>query len=788
MRNKLFIIISSILFILSGCRNSKIDKTNSIADDSQNNELTFVNDDWKANWIWLPESKKNTWVCFRKNLILDKVPSKTNVKIAVDSKYWLWINGKQVVFEGGLNRGPDSESGYYDVLDIQPYLTEGKNVIAVLVWYWGNAGRNNVDSGEGGFIFQGEFDDNLIISDSSWKIKKHPAYGSTKNDPPAYLFGGDNIGFDARYDMPNWITSTFDDSLWDNANEKGRPFVGPWDQLEKRPIPLWKDSGLKNYTNIRTIPIMGGASSIEAILPHAAMITPYFEIEAPAGLTIDIRTDRHSISGGPGDNKHYNGHHTEYITREGKQTFESLDWLFGEKVIYTIPAGVKIISLQYRETGYNTELSGSFISDDAALNTLWKKAQRTLYICMRDNYMDCPDRERGQWIGDVSLQVIQTFYSLSRSSDKLTIKCVNDFVRWRKDDILRGNVPGIHSAELPSQSLHALSKNGIMMPYFQNTGDKSLIKTIYPAAIKYLELWDIKEDGLVKARKGNWQWYDHLDHQDKEVLENCWYYAALTSVREMANLIGKSQDNEWLDRRINSLKTSIEKEFWTPNGYKSDVLDERANALAVVFGLASEDKYPKIRNVLVEQDYCTPYMEAYVLEALFIMGYADDAYARMKRRYDEMITSKVSTLWEDFSGHGTLNHAWSGAPLSILSKYGAGVASIEPGWETFSVLPQMGPLKTIKIKIPSIKGMIKLELKNDNLFSMKLKSPENTTAIIGIPDNKNIKVKGIKANGKYIWKNGKTTGNVSGVKFIEHTKDYIKFSLIAGDWSIIEEK
>ncbi|MFR7465122.1 MAG: hypothetical protein ACLUVG_09725 [Phocaeicola vulgatus] len=30
---------------------------------------------------------------------------------------------------------------------------------------------------------------------------------------------------------------------------------------------------------------------------------------------------------------------------------------------------------------------------------MWEKSQRTLYITMRDTYMDCPDRERAQWWG-----------------------------------------------------------------------------------------------------------------------------------------------------------------------------------------------------------------------------------------------------------------------------------------------------------------------------------------------------------------------------------------------------
>jgi len=75
----------------------------------------------------------------------------------------------------------------------------------------------------------------------------------------------------------------------------------------------------------------------------------------------------------------------------------------GEGLIYTIPAGVKVLEVKYRETGYPTELAGSFRCNDEDYNVLWKKAARTLYLCIREHYMDCPDRERREWLGDAEV-------------------------------------------------------------------------------------------------------------------------------------------------------------------------------------------------------------------------------------------------------------------------------------------------------------------------------------------------------------------------------------------------
>ena len=62
-------------------------------------------------------------------------------------------------------------------------------------------------------------------------------------------------------------------------------------------------------------------------------------------------------------------------------------------------------------------------------------------------------------------------------------------------------------------------------------------------------------------------------------------------------------------------------------------------------------------------------MEGYVLEALCRIGYKEDAFKRMLSRYYPLIVNENSTLWEDFYQLGTKNHAWSGAPLIIVSKY-----------------------------------------------------------------------------------------------------------------------
>ena len=88
---------------------------------------------------------------FERTFDLSAKPSTAIARIAVDSKYWLWVNGRMVVFEGGLKRGPNPRDTYYDQVDLAKYLIAGRNTVAALTWFWGKDGFSHKNSGSPGF-------------------------------------------------------------------------------------------------------------------------------------------------------------------------------------------------------------------------------------------------------------------------------------------------------------------------------------------------------------------------------------------------------------------------------------------------------------------------------------------------------------------------------------------------------------------------------------------------------------------------------------------------------------
>ena len=727
--------------------------------------------DWTAQFLWDASdgAEENVWMCLRKTVELDEAPDALTAYISADSRYWLYINGAQVVFEGGVKRGPTPQDSYFDTVEIGAFLQPGKNVIAALVWYWGkDESFSNTDSGKAGFLFEA----GDIRSDRSWKVCRNTAYQNDTGElQPNYRLPESNICYDARKEIGDWLSPDFDDSAWEPATENGTGGCAPWGKLFPRGIPLLKDYGLKDYENSgdyegRTL-LTKRLFTLD--LPYNAQCTPYLRVQAKAGKKIRISTENTWL-GAVSDT---------YVTKDGEQAFEALGWFNGEHITYEIPAGVKILELKYRETGYDTAFSGLFECEDEALNALWQKSLRTLYVTMRDNFMDCPDRERAQWWGDVTNEMTMSMYALDANACLLYQKGVASMLGHidPATQVLQTVVPTDQGYfELPVQQLAGICG---FWTYYLYTGDRAFLAQVYDAAVDYVSLWTVGDNHLVVHRGGSWDWMDWGSFADVAAIENAWYYYALSAIQNMAAVIGRSCGA--VAARMEEIKTGYAS-LWTGRGYKSSGVlrpDDRANALAVLSGLAGQDKYGAIASVLTTTKNASPYMEFYVLEALCRMERYEDAKQRMLQRYDPMIKEDYSTLWEGWTKlDGTMNHAWSGGPLVIMSKYFAGVRPLKAGYEEVLIAPQLPALETVRCVVPSVRGYIRVTAsRTDGAFTLDAAVPKGTTAQICLPyaDGQTVTL-----NGRAIYQDGRFL-ETQGIAFVALRDGCAVFSAAASE-------
>jgi hypothetical protein len=687
----------------------------------------------EAQWITVSnfEDIENQWFQLRTEVTLKEQPKTAITRIAADSKYWLWINGELAILEGQLKRGPNPNDTYFDEIDLAPWLKKGENTIAVQLWYFGCDGFSHISSKMAGFYFDCVSGKQKIVSDASWKIKHDSAFQDAGEPRKNFRLPESNVRFVAHQQTKGWQLPDFDDSMWANAIEVGKIGVAPWNKLEKRSIPQWKDFGL-----VKVKELQRDSNRVTMPLPYNMQFHFWLKVKAKAGQQIKITTDNfYNLDAVP--------LRADYETKDGIQEYEHLPWLNGQEVYFDLDEGIELLEAGYRETGYDSEFDGTFKVDDEDLMLLQEKAKRTLYVTMRDNFMDCPDRERAQWWGDLVLEMEESFYAMDNAAIDLSRKAIYELVDWQKaDGTLFSPIPaGNWDKELPQQMLASIGWFGFRH-FVQYTGEQELYTKVYPTLKNYLALWQIGDDGSVPFKKGGWNWSDWGGQLDKNLLEHVWYYLALKGYAEMAEYMNEPAEQKLALLKMERIKNRLNTQFWTNEGYRSPnykkETDDRGNGLAVVAGIADQKKYPTLKKLLFATRHSSPYMEKYVEEALFVMGENELALTRMKERYKPMIDSDYSTLWEVFleGGNWSHNHAWSGGPLSLMYKYLAGIEPEKPGFEEFHVFPNPSKYKNMSCHFSTVKGDIDLNYKETNsLVRYELSFPEETFAIIRIPIN-----------------------------------------------------
>jgi alpha-L-rhamnosidase len=747
----------------------------------------------RAETLWMVppvEPSTNQWFAWRTTFEVTDVPETAIAEIACDSKYWLWINGEPAVREGQLKRGPTPDATYMDRIDLSAFLTRGTNTVALLQWFYGKHGFSHNNSGSPGLYFNLTTEDLRIPGGGTWKVARHPAFESM-TPAPNYRLPEASVLFDARKEMSGWAQPGFDDSGWNVPKPAGPRGGAPWGVLEPRPIPQWKNWGVREFKRI-TWSEMDGVRSYRAELPYDCHVHPVLELKGPAGQHIEFKSDTTGRLG-------KNAVRGAYVTREGHQVYEHLPWLSGHELFFRIPQCVEVVSLRFRETGYDAEWIGAWKSDDPVLDELWQRARRTLYVNMRDTYMDCPDRERAQWWGDVVVQLGQNVYLFDYDTGQdLLRKGILELARWQREDgsiyspVPSGRLPdglapqktrdGSYGRELPYQMLSSIGWYGFWR-YALFSGDRETIERVYPSVKKYLSLWKIDPRGVTAPRhpEGAWIWVDWGRFKDEPVLASCWHYLALKGAVEMARLVGADEDITDYERTMATIKAHFHDVYWKGGHYRSEKLewsatvkelDDRANAMAVVAGLAPESVYPELRAVLKEQMHASPYMEKYVLEALFLMGYPEDALARMKSRYQVMLDLPITTLREHFHySNGTDNHAWSGGPLTMMEEFIAGIYPTSPAYATYRIRPMMGTVQSLETKVATARGPLELALSRGKSFTLELKPPPGSVGEIHVPNKGGRSIGKIVVNGKVVWKKGKGVDHPDAA-WVEHRDGY----------------
>ncbi|SDD70555.1 alpha-L-rhamnosidase [Paenibacillus sp. UNCCL117] len=161
---------------------------------------------WQAQWIWAEgeQSPRNEWRCFRRSFAWPgDAGSEAVLRITADSRYVLYVNGKQT------GRGPVRSWPFelaYDEYEIGHLLrADAPNTIAVLVMHYGVSTFQYI-KGRGGLLAElgcpGRTQP-LLVTDASWQTALHGGYDRTSSRMSCQL--GFTEIIDARAWDDTWL-------------------------------------------------------------------------------------------------------------------------------------------------------------------------------------------------------------------------------------------------------------------------------------------------------------------------------------------------------------------------------------------------------------------------------------------------------------------------------------------------------------------------------------------------------------------------------------------------------
>lgn len=107
------------------------------------------------------------------------------------------------------------------------------------------------------------------------------------------------------------------------------------------------------------------------------------------------------------------------------------------------------------------------------------------------------------------------------------------------------------------------------------------------------------------------------------------------------------------------------------------------------------------------------------------------------RSWKHMLNSGTTITWEawemKYKPNQDWNHAWGAAPANLLPRFVLGVQPAAPGWATASIRPCPSGLKYARGQVPTPRGPISIDWKNESTFRLSLELPDSMSAALALP-------------------------------------------------------
>ena len=749
-----------------------------------------------AYWEWADFGRCVPSPYFRKTFTLESIPDRARVTVAAAGFYRLHVNGKDIT--RGILAPYISNTDHYvysDTYDLMPYLTVGKNVIAIhlgngfrndyggVVWEFDRAPHRGVpcfaleyESKKGKDVLRFE-------ADESFLCKSSPIIRDS------FRLGED---YDATREIDGWDSPDFDDSHWDHAfplhyvksddelsASTGRNCLFKMAEPPRGEITPTVAEPLTVLREISPVSITkgdDGAYYYDFGINTAGVCR--LSVSAEKGQVVTLQHFEHYDENGKFTNAqlgfYRNGRFpiycdgendlTQRVTYkakgEGVETYTPAFTYFGFRYVRVTGITEKQATkelLTYLVMSSDLRTVGHFSCSDELVNRIFRAVDNS----NRSNFFyfptDCPHREKNGWTGDASM-----------SAEQMTLLYDTEasFRQWlaniRKAQNARGELPGI----IPTGDWGYAWGNGpawdsvlFNLPYalWRFRGCTSVIAENAEAWLRYLRyiMTRRSEDGTVAVGLGDWCYVREYPGQDCPTPLNVTDSITVMDMARKATLmlraIGDGARAEETDRIYSDMREAIRDNLVDFDTMTVSGATETSQAMALYYGVFEKDEEKAAFRRLVEivhekgdNFYCGLLGLHVIFHVLAKYGEADLAYRLiMKPEYPSyaywFIGSTATAMPENFTkshtGGSSHNHHFFGDVSRFFSSWIAGLHVKDTKNVEFHPRFVGGITKAeASYELPS--GRVSIAWKKDgDVYCVEVSVPDGVSYTCDLPEN-----------------------------------------------------
>ena len=623
------------------------------------------------------ESLCNRHILFRKKVVLGKA-SKAILKITADDYFKLYINGVYVT----QGPPPSYPNHYYFMeIDVTSFLKEGVNTFAVHTYYQGLINRVWV-SGDLRSMFWCELylDGKIaLVSDESWLTATHTGYSSCG-------IIGYETAFAERYDSTakevGFEKESFDDCQWQPASiYKQTDYI-----LQKSPIqPLSVYLKKPIYTERKGEVLfvdfgqeMVGYLRAKAKGKQGDKVLLRFgeELNSDGSVRFDMRCNCR--------------YEEEWILSGKEDVLDQFDYKAFRYCEIMIPEGASVRDVKMQVRHYPYEKKAVYETDNEQLRKVLQLCENTIKYGTQEVFVDCPTREKGQYLGDVC--VSGRAQCVLTGDTTLIKKAIIDFCG--SAFICKGVMAVSTSSFMQEIADYSLLLPALILWVYKRDNDKDFLRLTFPyitGVYEYFMQYS-QEDGLIEGVKEKWNlvdWPDNLRDgynfpltkpisPGKHNVLNAFWIGFLKDYQDICEILGEA-----VNIAIDNVEKSFINAFYNKEtGLYCDSTQKthsavHSNVLPLLFDIGmSETKERKIVEYICQKKLTSMgvYMAYFTLAALMKHGEREKAelLAADKGAWLNMLEEGATTTFEAWGKNQKWNtslfHPWATAPLIVFAK------------------------------------------------------------------------------------------------------------------------